>query len=70
MKRCSISFVLKEMQIKTTVRYPNNGIRWEKIKNKTLSVFKVWEIKDIQKLLVKIKAGEITLETRLSSKVD
>lgn len=71
MKRCSISFVLKEMQIKTTVRYPNNGIRWEKIKKTlTMSVFKVWKNKDIQKLLVKIKAGEITLETRLSSKVD
>ena len=72
MKRCSISLVLKEMQIKTTIRYSTNGIRWEKIKNKTLTmpVFKVWKNKDIQKLLVKIKAGEITLETRLSSKVD
>ena len=35
-----------------------------------MPVFKVWKNKDIQKLLVKIKAGEITLETRLSSKVD
>ena len=37
-----------------------------------MPVFKVWINKDIQKLLVKIKAGEITLETSLalSSKVD
>ena len=46
----------------------------KKTQNKTLTmpVFKVWINKDIQKLLVKIKAGEITLETSLalSSKVD
>lgn len=41
-----------------------------KNKNKTLSVFKV-EIKDIQKLLVKIKAGEITFgKLDYLSKVD
>ena len=31
MKRCSTSFVTKEMQIKTTVRYPRMPIQMAKI---------------------------------------
>lgn len=40
MKKCSISLVPKEMQVKTKMRYPYTLIRWANIKKKTTTTTK------------------------------
>jgi hypothetical protein len=64
MKKCSPSLAIKEMQIKTTLRFRLNPIRIPIIQNTTKDK---WEKRNPSSLLVGMQAGATTLEKNLES---
>ena len=68
MKRCSISYVIREMQIKVTMRYHYIPIRMAKIWNtdNAKMLARLWSNKNSHSLLVGIQNGTATLEDGLA----
>ena len=54
MKRCSVSFIIREMQIKTTMRYHVTTVRMAIIKKslQTINAERVWRKENALALLV------------------
>ena len=65
MKKYSISYVIKEMQIKATVRYHSHLSEWPKSRTLTPSTGKEEEQQSSHSLLLGIQNGTDTLEHSL-----
>jgi hypothetical protein len=67
LKKCSTSLVIREMQIKTTLRFHLTPIRMAKIKNSVDSrcLSRMWKKRNTPPLLVGFPAGTTTLEISL-----
>jgi hypothetical protein len=66
LKKCSKFLVIREMQIKTTLRFHLTPIRIAKIKNSGDSTFwRGWSKRNTPLLLVGLQAGPTTLEINL-----
>jgi predicted permease len=67
LKVSSTSIVIREMQIKTTLRFHLTPVRMAKIKNSGDSrCWQVWRKRNTPPLLVGLQAGTITLEISLA----
>jgi hypothetical protein len=63
MKKCSPSLAIKEMQIKTTLRFHLTPVRIVIIKNTTTNMLaRMWGKRNPCTLLVEMQAGATTLE--------
>ena len=66
MKRCSTSVIMREMQIKTTMRYHLQLSEWpSSINQKTTSAGKMWRKGNLYALLVGIQTGAATVESNM-----
>ena len=61
MKRCSASLAIKEMQIKTTIRYYFTPVRMATINNKQV-LERLWRKGNPSALLVGMQTGTATVE--------
>ena len=63
MKRCSMSLIIRETQIKTTMRYHLTPIRTVKVRNtKNNELARMWRKRNALALLVGMPAGAATVE--------
>ena len=62
MKRCSTTLIIREMQIKATMRYRLMSIRMAAIKKSTINVGEVWRKGNPLTLLVGMQASTATME--------
>ena len=63
MKRCSMSLIIREMQIKTTMRYYLTPVRMGIINKSTNNMLaRVWRKENPFALLVGMQIGEATVE--------
>ena len=64
MRRCSISLIIREMQIKTTMRYHLTPVRMAIINKSTNNVLvKMWRKQNPRALLVGMQIGAATVES-------
>jgi hypothetical protein len=68
LKKCSISIVIRVMQMKTTLRFHLIPVRMTKIKNSGDSTMlaRMWRKRNTPSLLVGEQAGTTTLEISLA----
>ena len=63
MKRCSASLAIREMQIKTAMRYHFTLVRMVIINQQVLE--RMWRKGNLSALLVEMQTGEATVENRM-----
>jgi hypothetical protein len=70
LKNCSTSLIIREMQIKTTLRLPLIIVRMAKIKNsgdsRQQTLARMWRKMNTLPLLVGLQAGTVTLDISLA----
>jgi hypothetical protein len=67
MKKCSPPLAIKEMQIKTTLRFHLTPVRIAIIKNTNNKVVRMWGKRNPRTLLVGMQAGATTLENNMDA---
>jgi hypothetical protein len=67
MKKCPPSLAIKEMQIKTTLRFHLTPVRIAIIKNTNNKVVRMWGKRNPRTLLVGMQAGATTLENNMDA---
>jgi hypothetical protein len=69
MEKCSPSLSIKEMQIKTTLRFHYTPVRKAITKNTTTTncLVRIWGKRNPQTLLVGMKASTTTLENNMEA---
>jgi len=65
MKKCSTSLAIRELQIKTTVRYHLTPVRMAKINKTGNMLARMWRKGNLLTLLVGIQTGTATLENSM-----
>ena len=63
LRKCSISFAIREMQIKTTLRFHLISVRMAKIKN---MLERMWGKENTPPLLVGVQIGTAPLDSNFS----
>ena len=62
MKRCSTSLIIREMQIKTTMRYISHLSEWLSSKTNKKVLVRMWRKGNPHALLVRMQIGAATIE--------
>ena len=65
MKRCSVSYIIREMQIKTSMRHHYTPIRIPQLQSVDNMLVRMWSRRNSGLLLVGMQSGTTTLEDNL-----